>query len=867
MSTIDNLRDNIIKIINDNNISDLIRYVEINHVILKELNNNEFDILIYVIENSDSLQIFQYVISQCNYETLNYSFYCNNNSRVYYPESVGADICYRGYKVPLFSAIAKKKFLMADILLVRGADINYRLNILNWEDINVVNYLYHIGSSYFNKATLKYIFSHDFNLKCLTTDLLNQFKNISDNGLEIIFNYCIFDNTFVLNMLGYFKYNIPISKKQLHSIITNQKNKIKIDRMCYDEALRLKKYDTVNLLIDYDGNPYNLDYFECYEILEKAIYFNNYNLVKSMINYKVACNFELFLLSKSDKTGETVNFENLLLEAIEVENAHILKLIIELLISNCQKFDFKSIHFEKLLIVASNKQNVDILIFIIKLLLFVLYNMNIFQNADIYSFRVKLNNNLLDVLPSDIVELGKIISEKNDNQYFNLIINCLIKIDNLESIKYLLENDELKPKIDINVKDRNDEYPIIAAFNSNNIRIFKYLIEYGANCNVNGKDRENSEDEIRPLLSMAIRKKKYRILNLLFQLPIVIDKEEFNSCVPSHFIDAIYNNKISEIELFIKDGHFDKSIHFVSNNYNFTPLSFAYILNHMEIFNILLNICHINELDYYGYSILHYAIIKMDVETVRMLINRGSNINYIDNMNGHGNAALDIAIYIKNEIIFNDLIQNKDLLLNIPNEFGVNPMITLLKINNYNNKEKEKIVDCMIKLGSDVNFIDENRNSPLVYSIQNNYLPIVRLLVEKGANINFIIQKCMDDEDHSILFYTMKLGFEEIAKFLIDNSASIDFTKNSEISYLISSSKRNHTELFEYFAKYNTKYFNYESIKQIISCNRLDLLKILVENHININMKDDKGMTPLTYAIKNSKQYFVDYLVLCGADS
>ncbi|ORX57851.1 hypothetical protein BCR36DRAFT_277776, partial [Piromyces finnis] len=273
MPTINDLRNNIIDLIKSNNLTNLINYVETNCVFLLALNNIEFDILIFSIENCDSNDIVQYIINQCQFETLNYSFYCQS-------------ICYRGYKVPLFSAVAKKKFGIADLLIEKGADINYRLNILNWEDINIVNYLYHIGSVYFDKAILKYIFSHNFNISCLSTNLMSQFKNIYDNGLDIIFNYSIFDNLFIIKMLEYYNNKKPLSNSQLKFIIMNEKSKIKIDRQCYKEALNLKKYDTIMTFFNNDSNHHNLNSYECYELLEKAVYFNNYNLVKSILNYK-----------------------------------------------------------------------------------------------------------------------------------------------------------------------------------------------------------------------------------------------------------------------------------------------------------------------------------------------------------------------------------------------------------------------------------------------------------------------------------------------------------------------------------------------------------------------------------------------------
>jgi len=74
------------------------------------------------------------------------------------------------------------------------------------------------------------------------------------------------------------------------------------------------------------------------------------------------------------------------------------------------------------------------------------------------------------------------------------------------------------------------------------------------------------------------------------------------------------------------------------------------------------------------------------------------------------------------------------------------------------------------------------------------------------------------------------------------------------------------TEMFEYLTRSNVNIFPSHIIKDIIHDERFYLLKILISNHVNINMKDSKGNTPLVYAIKKRSQQMVDYLIDCGAD-
>lgn len=124
-SKIENVRNIVIKDIKCNNIKDLKKCIEIYNINLNEINDKEFDILIFSIENNAKVEVIEFIINSCQYKTLNYSFYCEKGYTKYISVPVGQDICYRGYKIPLLSTIAKKEFKIADVLIKYKADINY----------------------------------------------------------------------------------------------------------------------------------------------------------------------------------------------------------------------------------------------------------------------------------------------------------------------------------------------------------------------------------------------------------------------------------------------------------------------------------------------------------------------------------------------------------------------------------------------------------------------------------------------------------------------------------------------------------------------------------------------------------------------
>ncbi|ORX45979.1 hypothetical protein BCR36DRAFT_332468, partial [Piromyces finnis] len=64
--TLEQKRNNVIEKIN--NLEDLVAYVKKKKINLEELNDEEFDMLIYAIEHSNSVQLVNYILTNIHYE-------------------------------------------------------------------------------------------------------------------------------------------------------------------------------------------------------------------------------------------------------------------------------------------------------------------------------------------------------------------------------------------------------------------------------------------------------------------------------------------------------------------------------------------------------------------------------------------------------------------------------------------------------------------------------------------------------------------------------------------------------------------------------------------------------------------------------
>jgi len=887
-NTFENKRKKIIEIIKRDEITELEIYITKNNIQLNEFNNENFDLLIYSLKHYASFQIINFIINQCQYTTLNYTF--------------------QEYGTPLFLAVARQEFKIADLLIKYNADINFKISSFNRKNVGIIYYLYRINCLY--NENLKYILDKDFNIESITDNLINDLvSNHKNDNLEIIFKHYIFDNAFILSLLNIYKNKTSLSRKQLQDITINEKNKIQINEYMYFNAIKKRNYDAIRILLYNDGSGDKiLEKINKYDILERAVECDNFDLVKKILNSKPLnykyINFEKVLLDACKNINvdiieiliktllsyenfdfENIHFEKILLEAIEGKNNKIMKLLVELLYH--KSFDFKSINFEKILFSANKISNLNGIKLLIETLLL---NQQSFDLKSINLIKFLLEVNRYNNCNHDRENIIKLLikallyhsAEKIDDASFdvsyikncncpclNLILNKVIEMDNFICVKRLMETQEFT--MNVNIKDINGKLPIIVAYyattfyftesNANALEIFEYLLDHGANCNVKGNNYS--------LLSSAIHFKHYMVTRCLFKYNVHIDEDFSKSYHP--LLKAIYQNKIKTIKLLVENRNKNKNdrnsiIPIKTNKYGFTPLILSYLLNHRKIFKYLMKYEDVNEFDSNGYTILHYAILKEDIESIKYLISIGADINYKENIWKSYNSALDISIYIRNKEIFFILLNSKNIILNLPNGKGETPLVTIIKIKNYPIEYKKFIIENLVERGSNINYIDDRKNSPLVYAIQEKSLPVVKQLVENGADVNYIIKNENYWESESILMYAIKQGETDITKYLVECRASLNFKNKCEISDLIESISRNKkTNIFEYLAQYEKNIFASNIVREIILKKKLDLLIILVAHGLDINFEDKNGNTPLIYAIQARECQIVDYLFKCGA--
>lgn len=176
-----------------------------------------------------------------------------------------------------------------------------------------------------------------------------------------------------------------------------------------------------------------------------------------------------------------------------------------------------------------------------------------------------------------------------------------------------------------------------------------------------------------------------------------------------------------------------------------------------------------------GRTALRYAVNGGHVETVKLLIENGADVNvrdcsdmnllmYLYNMDFYANTPSPTDEEI---IAIAELLIENGVDVNATDKYGQ----TVLKYAvNYKAKNYEAI-SFLIENGADVNAIDESGQTVFEYAVKyesDNY-GLISLLIENGADINAI-----DESGHTILDYViMEQGYDNygLIELLVDNGA------------------------------------------------------------------------------------------------
>ncbi len=303
------------------------------------------------------------------------------------------------------------------------------------------------------------------------------------------------------------------------------------------------------------------------------------------------------------------------------------------------------------------------------------------------------------------------------------------------------------------------------------------------------------------------------------------------------------------------------------------------------------NFEEINELKYYGMTLLYYAVIFDNVEMVKFLLDKGANLKAKNNKLKYDYEIERASYYTKNITFRMDEVPENKVLeeyKDYTDNHGDKSPLDLAKKNNHHD---------ILEIFLEIEF-HENINklidgvSPLYKAIIDNDIELVQKLLKSGADIHLknsdsvsLVYDMFGEEwykreaktplygavnnnnldilklmplPHNIadlLNYAIQEEKTETALYLIQKSKDL----NEKIPLKTACQSQNFKiikSLIEYDADVNgvdeygqTALFDAIEVKKA----NIDIIQFLLENGADVNQEDNKGITPLSFAQSNKK--------------
>ena len=164
-----------------------------------------------------------------------------------------------------------------------------------------------------------------------------------------------------------------------------------------------------------------------------------------------------------------------------------------------------------------------------------------------------------------------------------------------------------------------------------------------------------------------------------------------------------------------------------------------------------------------------------------------------------------------------------------------------------------------------VNEKDQRGDTPLFLAIIHGQAPVMKALLEKGADINFKFEKTGE----TYLFYVTT---KETAELLMDKGLKVTDTDKMGSTPLQRAAFRNHLDVVKVLlakaANVNAKdNSGYTPLHEAASANHRAVVEQLLEKGANVNAKDNDGKTPLDFAQEQNEQEIAKLLKQKGGKS
>jgi len=712
-------RKNVITLILKNDIQGLKNYLSSKHIKLRnienEFNSTKTNFLLFSIEHDASIKMIEYIIEECEYETLNFGKHA--------------------YHSPLFKAILKGNFELANFLIENGADINYKH--FDMDEKNFFRFVYR-NSPCFKKALI-FLLSQGFmidpmNIHCL----INSKATYNNIALETIFQYSVYNSNFILNLLSYYRTRKPLSNEVLKNLI--EKNKIIITNNMYEAAIHNKNYEAIRILHKYSDRPkdvnlgYIFGFFESFDTRNKKHRKKDFSdsIIRNKLNLGIDKQV-LESISNSEKIREDIKCIILNGNLQELK-----RYISEMTVSNVY---LNNNEFDLLIFAIENQPRLKMIKYIISQ--YSTLNYFIMKDGIIYTTPLSLaiyNENFMiaDELLRNKADLNYPIFNLNFFDSYENAFDFLYKrkLCNQKRLIYIFNNNiHITPTI------------IYQLIYNNELKILTLMFQYYLFNNLFILEFLSISKNRKPLSDRQLRKKIEKERN----------KIKFNS---SMYEKAIIN------------GFYHVFIVLLDNDHRGSNL----VLN--DIFKVLHSKGFDREKQVFQNNIKKYLYLSNSSLCQELLIN-------LDNIPEKRKAVLE---KIRNNDVkaLKTYLENNKIMF-----FGLNCYENDILIDSIENDVSYEMIEFILNYYKTLNYVNFNGQykTPLLLTISKNNFKLANLLLKKHAHINYTINK----ENKQNLFYYLchyNMINKKNVMYVIRNGIDISFyainllMKNSSTSIL-----------------------------------------------------------------------------------
>ena len=417
--------------------------------------------------------------------------------------------------------------------------------------------------------------------------------------------------------------------------------------------------------------------------------------------------------------------------------------------------------------------------------------------------------------------------------------------------------------LSIHIFAEDSSAKIWSAITNNDTKTVSLLLKNGLDTSIRNEENNDS------LLQYAVRSNNIAMVKLLVESGVLIDGE------PSENID--FEGKLESLQ--------EGDVFRIDGKKGYSPLQLAIELNRMPIVEFLVSKgADLNHKDIFESTPILTSIYYNNYNALVLLLNNIKSISkkdlsYLLESALSSNCSFKLIEYLVSKGAEFSLIENEeyiyDLVLNENYELtkyalskGANitykdptTLNSLLKVACDNGDIK--IVSLLIDLGSNINELNGEGQSPLDAAIYSKSYECIKILLEKGAIFDtedgkyYAIFSAISEGDSTIIEILKK----HISKFLNKNFENIP--REQALLWASFSGEINGVKkLLDRNTNVNCEnIYGVSPLMWASYSNNLEIVKFLLDKGADIDKQDNIGASSLMRACQNNSKEVVEYLI------